>query len=269
MLGLSSTSCAAGCARSWTTARRRRTSPSSPSASPAIRGFASRRSRPSSRRHACSPRSGSRACRGTSSSPVRPGRRSSAPAEVIWRFAQHSVHRVGAFNGDPHPGNYRFHHDGSVTFLDFGLVKRWAAGRVAAPRADARCDRRRPRSGPLVVGDGGRRVPRARPRADPSGSTSTCRRRTGPTSSTSSRSRGLDARDARADRRHRRPARRRDRQAEHAARASSFSTGSCGASARSSASSRRPARGGQMLLEYRTGAAPATELGAAELSWRS
>lgn len=49
-------------------------------------------------------------------------------AEVLWRFAQHSVHRVGAFNGDPHPGNYRFHHDGSVTFLDFGLVKRWEPG---------------------------------------------------------------------------------------------------------------------------------------------
>ncbi len=49
-------------------------------------------------------------------------------AEVIWRFAQYSVHRVGAFNGDPHPGNYRFHHDGSVTFLDFGLVKRWDSG---------------------------------------------------------------------------------------------------------------------------------------------
>ncbi|MEZ5256141.1 MAG: AarF/UbiB family protein [Ilumatobacteraceae bacterium] len=45
--------------------------------------------------------------------------------EIIWRFAQGSVHRLGAFNGDPHPGNYRFHTDGSVTFLDFGLVKRW------------------------------------------------------------------------------------------------------------------------------------------------
>jgi predicted unusual protein kinase regulating ubiquinone biosynthesis (AarF/ABC1/UbiB family) len=48
--------------------------------------------------------------------------------EVIWRFAQHSVHRLRAFNGDPHPGNYRFHRDGSVTFLDFGLVKRWKPG---------------------------------------------------------------------------------------------------------------------------------------------
>lgn len=48
--------------------------------------------------------------------------------EVVWRFSQHAVHRHGAFNGDPHPGNYKFHHDGSVTFLDYGLVKRWSAG---------------------------------------------------------------------------------------------------------------------------------------------
>lgn len=49
-------------------------------------------------------------------------------AEVIWRFAQHAIVRHGAFNGDPHPGNYKFHHDGSVTFLDYGLVKRWSPG---------------------------------------------------------------------------------------------------------------------------------------------
>jgi len=49
-------------------------------------------------------------------------------AEVVWRFAQHAINRHGIFNGDPHPGNYRFHHDGSVTFLDFGLVKRWKPG---------------------------------------------------------------------------------------------------------------------------------------------
>ena len=48
--------------------------------------------------------------------------------ESIWRFTQHAVHRLGAFNGDPHPGNYRFTRDGSVTFLDFGLVKRWTKG---------------------------------------------------------------------------------------------------------------------------------------------
>jgi predicted unusual protein kinase regulating ubiquinone biosynthesis (AarF/ABC1/UbiB family) len=49
-------------------------------------------------------------------------------AEVLFRFAQGSIHRHRVFNGDPHPGNYRFHADGSVTFLDFGLVKRWDEG---------------------------------------------------------------------------------------------------------------------------------------------
>ncbi len=49
-------------------------------------------------------------------------------AEVLFRFAQGSIHRHGVFNGDPHPGNYRFMDDGSMTFLDFGLVKRWTAG---------------------------------------------------------------------------------------------------------------------------------------------
>ncbi len=48
--------------------------------------------------------------------------------EVVWRFGQQAIHRFGIFNGDPHPGNYRFHRDGSVTFLDFGLVKRWSPG---------------------------------------------------------------------------------------------------------------------------------------------
>jgi predicted unusual protein kinase regulating ubiquinone biosynthesis (AarF/ABC1/UbiB family) len=47
-------------------------------------------------------------------------------AEVVFRFAQGSIHRDRVFNGDPHPGNYRFHPDGTVTFLDFGLVKRWS-----------------------------------------------------------------------------------------------------------------------------------------------
>ncbi|MDP8954123.1 MAG: AarF/ABC1/UbiB kinase family protein [Actinomycetota bacterium] len=50
--------------------------------------------------------------------------------EVLFRFAQGSVHRHRVFNGDPHPGNYRFHADGSVTFLDFGLVKRFTPGEL-------------------------------------------------------------------------------------------------------------------------------------------
>jgi predicted unusual protein kinase regulating ubiquinone biosynthesis (AarF/ABC1/UbiB family) len=45
-------------------------------------------------------------------------------AEALFRFAQACVYRHGTFNGDPHPGNYRFQLDGRVTFLDFGLVKR-------------------------------------------------------------------------------------------------------------------------------------------------
>ena len=59
--------------------------------------------------------------------------------ESIWRFAQHAIHRLGAFNGDPHPGNYRFSRHGDVTFLDFGLVKRWTPGEweQLAPSVDA------------------------------------------------------------------------------------------------------------------------------------
>jgi predicted unusual protein kinase regulating ubiquinone biosynthesis (AarF/ABC1/UbiB family) len=55
-------------------------------------------------------------------------------AEAVWRFSQRCVVRLGMFNGDPHPGNYRFHPDGTVSFLDFGLVKRWAPGEWAMLR---------------------------------------------------------------------------------------------------------------------------------------
>jgi predicted unusual protein kinase regulating ubiquinone biosynthesis (AarF/ABC1/UbiB family) len=44
--------------------------------------------------------------------------------EVIYRFTYDSMWRLGVFNTDPHPGNYLFHPDGTVTFLDFGCVKR-------------------------------------------------------------------------------------------------------------------------------------------------
>jgi predicted unusual protein kinase regulating ubiquinone biosynthesis (AarF/ABC1/UbiB family) len=64
-------------------------------------------------------------------------------AEVLFRFAQGSVFRHGVFNGDPHPGNYRLRPDGTITFLDFGLVKRWAPGEfdVLEPALDAILDR--------------------------------------------------------------------------------------------------------------------------------
>src|SRR5437016_1725557 len=44
--------------------------------------------------------------------------------EVVERFFFGSISRFGMFNADPHPGNYLFHDDGTVTFLDFGCVKR-------------------------------------------------------------------------------------------------------------------------------------------------
>lgn len=51
-------------------------------------------------------------------------------AEVMFRFVQGSIYRCGAMHGDPHPGNYRFHPDGRVSFLDFGLVKEWGPGEL-------------------------------------------------------------------------------------------------------------------------------------------
>jgi predicted unusual protein kinase regulating ubiquinone biosynthesis (AarF/ABC1/UbiB family) len=45
--------------------------------------------------------------------------------EVIARFVYGGLYRTGLFNGDPHPGNYLFHEDGTVTFLDFGCVQRY------------------------------------------------------------------------------------------------------------------------------------------------
>ena len=55
--------------------------------------------------------------------------------ETIFRFVFTSLHRHGLFNADPHPGNYLFHHDGTVTFLDFGCVNRFTAERVSVMSA--------------------------------------------------------------------------------------------------------------------------------------
>lgn len=46
-------------------------------------------------------------------------------AETIFRFTFGSIYSNHCFNGDPHPGNYIFHKNGRVTFLDFGLVKKF------------------------------------------------------------------------------------------------------------------------------------------------
>lgn len=45
--------------------------------------------------------------------------------EVLTRFLLEALYRYGLFNADPHPGNYLFHEDGTVTFLDFGCVTRF------------------------------------------------------------------------------------------------------------------------------------------------
>jgi predicted unusual protein kinase regulating ubiquinone biosynthesis (AarF/ABC1/UbiB family) len=44
--------------------------------------------------------------------------------EAVSRFFFGSIARFSMFNADPHPGNYLFHDDGTVTFIDFGCVKR-------------------------------------------------------------------------------------------------------------------------------------------------
>ena len=46
-------------------------------------------------------------------------------SEVIFRFFYGGFSRLGVLHSDPHPGNYLFHDDGSVTFLDFGCVKQF------------------------------------------------------------------------------------------------------------------------------------------------
>jgi predicted unusual protein kinase regulating ubiquinone biosynthesis (AarF/ABC1/UbiB family) len=53
-------------------------------------------------------------------------------AEAIFRFTYGSNSRFCLVNADPHPGNYLFHEDGSVSFLDFGCVKRFRREHVDA-----------------------------------------------------------------------------------------------------------------------------------------
>ncbi|MDH5520232.1 MAG: AarF/ABC1/UbiB kinase family protein [Acidimicrobiia bacterium] len=46
-------------------------------------------------------------------------------AETLFRFSFGAIYQLHSFNGDPHPGNYLFRPGGQITFLDFGLVKRF------------------------------------------------------------------------------------------------------------------------------------------------
>jgi hypothetical protein len=44
-------------------------------------------------------------------------------AQALWRFVFKGNLVGGRFNADPHPGNYVFHPDGRISFLDFGCVQ--------------------------------------------------------------------------------------------------------------------------------------------------
>jgi predicted unusual protein kinase regulating ubiquinone biosynthesis (AarF/ABC1/UbiB family) len=56
-------------------------------------------------------------------------------AETLWRFVMAGNLVGGQFNADPHPGNYLFHDDGAVTFLDFGCVQAFAGHYLLHARA--------------------------------------------------------------------------------------------------------------------------------------
>jgi hypothetical protein len=52
--------------------------------------------------------------------------------EIVNRFAYGSMHRLGVFNADPHPGNWILMADDRVAALDYGSCKRVAPDRLAA-----------------------------------------------------------------------------------------------------------------------------------------
>ncbi|HXD54905.1 MAG TPA: AarF/ABC1/UbiB kinase family protein [Solirubrobacteraceae bacterium] len=56
-------------------------------------------------------------------------------AEAIHRFLYGSMYRLQRLNADPHPGNFLFHDDGSVTCLDFGSVKQFEVEHALMLRA--------------------------------------------------------------------------------------------------------------------------------------
>lgn len=58
--------------------------------------------------------------------------------EVIYRFVFGSFRHFHLFNGDPHPGNYRFGLDGTVGFVDFGCVKVFTEEQIRATTAIVR-----------------------------------------------------------------------------------------------------------------------------------
>jgi len=55
-------------------------------------------------------------------------------ARTLWRFVFKGTLVGGMLNADPHPGNYVFHDDGHVTFLDYGCIQRIGDRRTRAVR---------------------------------------------------------------------------------------------------------------------------------------
>lgn len=58
--------------------------------------------------------------------------------ETIYRACFDLLFRRCIYNADPHPGNYLIHIDGSVTFLDFGCVRRFDRQMIETWRGMAR-----------------------------------------------------------------------------------------------------------------------------------
>jgi predicted unusual protein kinase regulating ubiquinone biosynthesis (AarF/ABC1/UbiB family) len=63
--------------------------------------------------------------------------------EVLWRFVYQGIFQASMFNADPHPGNYLFGPDGSITFLDFGCVHTLSEPRLQLARTMHDAARRR------------------------------------------------------------------------------------------------------------------------------
>ncbi len=64
-------------------------------------------------------------------------------AETMWRFVFGGNLVGGQFNADPHPGNYLFRDDGTITFLDFGCVQLLSPEHLANARTLHRAALRR------------------------------------------------------------------------------------------------------------------------------
>jgi predicted unusual protein kinase regulating ubiquinone biosynthesis (AarF/ABC1/UbiB family) len=56
-------------------------------------------------------------------------------AETLWRYVYRGNLVGGRFNADPHPGNYIFHDDARITFLDYGCVQKIDSHALAGARA--------------------------------------------------------------------------------------------------------------------------------------